>query len=305
MAQNGVFKQLGSELGTSLTGDVEKAILVIHDYRNRGRQVLEQNPTVNMKVKGTDGKLTDKTRSRLASDVTGEFAVGRMRAMGQALDSVTDLTQAVLNGQNVSFPDAEDKMFYVQYNPSHLTLNVSTPPPKNYTNTADGRSFLDVQGTAKLQLTVELTFDAMSTYDAFMWDKFSNSILSSTLNASAIANAANMARDLAGKKKALTVQPEVEALLSALRDPFTRTISFRWADFTFIGSLEAVRANYTMFSPTGRPIRAKGVVRITHEMDPNMLQSFLASRELLFGDNDVGNLTQWNQNWQNLINLNL
>ena len=193
----------------------------------------------------------------------------------------------------------------MQYNPSHLTLNVSTPPPGNVTNTVDGHALLDINGTAKLQLTVELIFDAMSTYDAFMWDKFSASILSSGVNASAITNAANMMKDLTGKRKVLSVQPEVEALLAALRDPFTRTISFRWADFTFIGSIETVRAAYTMFSPSGHPIRASMMMRITHEMDPNMLLNFLASRELLFGDKDVGNLTQWNQNWQNLINLNL
>lgn len=303
-----VLRQLGSELGGSLTGQVEKAIIVIHDYRERGRQVLRERPTIGVKTM-VNGEMTQSTRTRTAADVGLGFSKGRTAAMRKNLQnlsgSVTEMAQSMLQGQNVTFPDAENKMFYVQYNPSRLTLNVSTPPPGNVSNAADGYALLDINGTAKLQLTVELMFDSTSTYDAFMWDKFSASLLSAGPTASAIANAVNMGKDLAKKKKVLSVQPEVEALLSALRDPFTRTISFRWADFTFIGSIETVRANYTMFSPAGHPIRATVMIRITHEMDPNMLQSFTASRDLLFGDNDVGNLTKWNQNWQNLINLNL
>lgn len=306
MAPNVVFDKMVSELGASLTGNIEKAIIVVHDYRNRGKQVMEQRPTINVNAKGVNGAVTTTTRARTMNDVATGFAIDRTEVMGNKLNSlsgsVTERAQSVLQGQNVTFPDAEDKMFFVQYNPSHLVLNVSMPPPGNVTNTADGHALLDINGTAKLQLTVELIFDEMSTYDAFMWDKFTANILTSTLSASAITNTVNAVKD---SKKVFSVQPEVEALLSALRDQFTRTVSFRWADFTFIGSVETVRATYTMFSPSGRPIRAKVMLRITHEMDPKMLQSFTASRDLLFGDNNVGNLTQWNQNWQNLLNLNL
>jgi len=287
--------KFGDELGTSLTGNIEKAVIVIHDYRSRGTEVLENRPTINVKAKDATGVMTSTTRARKASDVASGFAKGRSAAMGK----VADMAQMALQGQSVSFPDAEDKMFFVQYNPSHLTLNISTPPPGNVTDATTGEALLDINGTAKLQLTVELLFDAMSVYDSFMWDKITANILNSTLSAAAITNTVNMFKD----KKVLSVQPEVEALLSALRNPFTRTISFRWADFVFIGTLETVRASYTMFSPSGRPVRAKVMMRITHEMDPNMLQSFSDSRDVLFGDNDVGNLTSTSQDWQNLLNI--
>ena len=299
-------KQFGTELGSSLAGDVEKAILVIHDYRTRGNQALAQNPTIS-ETTTVNGVTSTTTRARTAKNVGVGFSQNRIATMANPqhmLPSVAELAEAAMQGQSISFPDAEDKLFYVQYNPSHLTLNVSTPPPGNVTNVVDGRALLDINGTAKLQLTVELLFDAMDVYDSFMWDKFTASVLSSPLNVSAIANAANMVKDLKGDRNAMSVQPEVEALLSALRNPFTRTVSFRWADFAFIGTLETVRATYTMFSPSGRPVRAKAMIRITHEMDPDMLKSFLDSRDLMFGNYDVGNLTNTSQNWENLLNLN-
>ena len=294
----------GSELGASLTGDVEKALLVIHDYRAKGEHILTQNPTIT-ETSSLNGVTSATTRARTAKGVSVGFSQSRIASMAQkTLPSVAELAQAAMEGKNISFPDSEDKLFYVQYNPSHLTLHVSTPPPGNISSVMDGRALLDINGTAKLQLTVELVFDEMSVYDAFMWDKFSTSVLSSPLNASALANAVSMGKDLAGKKNTKSVQPQVEALLSALRNPFTRTISFRWADFAFIGSLETVQATYTMFSPSGRPVRAKVMLRLTHEMDPDMLRSFSDSRDLLFGDYNVGNLTDTSQNWENLFNIN-
>jgi hypothetical protein len=96
----------------------------------------------------------------------------------------------------------------------------------------------------------------------------------------------------------------VEALVAALRNPFTRMISFRWADFSFIGQLNTVRANYTMFSTSGRPIRAQVLLRIQHEMDPTMLQGWYDSFDDAF-DGESSNLVKKEQNMSTLLNLKL
>ena len=152
---------------------------------------------------------------------------------------------------------------------------------------------------AKLALTVMLYFDDMDTYDAFMWDKFT-----AGMTAQGAANLAKMGMELGGGQKVHSIQGQVEALVAALRNPYTRLISFRWADFTFIGQLNTVRANYTMFSPAGRPIRAQVLLRIQHEMDPNMLSGWYSSFEKAFGG-DTSNLVKTEQNMGNLLNLSL
>jgi hypothetical protein len=96
----------------------------------------------------------------------------------------------------------------------------------------------------------------------------------------------------------------VEALVAALRNPFTRMISFRWADFTFIGQLNTVRANYTMFSAAGRPIRAQVLLRIQHEMDPNMLQGWYKNFDTVFQGKSSDLVTK-EQTMSSLLNLNL
>ena len=113
-----------------------------------------------------------------------------------------------------------------------------------------------------------------------------------------------LGKSLAGKEEVHSVQSQVEALVATLRNAYTRTISFRWADFSFIGQLNTVRANYTMFSPSGRPIRAQVLLRIQHEMDPTMLQGWYNSFDQAFGG-DTKNLVKPEQDRSALLNLSL
>ena len=59
-----------------------------------------------------------------------------------------------------------------------------------------------------------------------------------------------------------------------------------------------------MFSPSGRPIRAQVLLRIQHEMDPQMLQGWYDSFDKAFGG-DTSNLVKTEQNMGNLLNLSL
>jgi hypothetical protein len=55
----------------------------------------------------------------------------------------------------------------------------------------------------------------------------------------------------------------VEGFIAALRNPYTRVIKFQWGKFVFEGILNNISAEYTMFSNSGRPVRAKLRVKLT------------------------------------------
>ncbi len=262
---------IGQQAAASLTGNIETALLVIHDYRERAAKLNE----------GVTGGLS-------VAQTLSALNKARVRATAAALE----------NGAPPSYPGSQDRTLRVQFNPSELTLNASAVPKSEQDGTT-GRSRTMAVEDAKLNLTVMLYFDDMQTYDAFMWDKFT-----AGFTAQGVSNAVKMGKDAVGKGTVHSVQGQVEALVAALRNPYTRSISFRWADFAFIGQLNTIRANYTMFSPSGRPIRAQVLLRIQHEMDPNMLYGWYDSFERAFGG-ETENLVKVEQTTGSLLNLSL
>lgn len=262
---------IGQQALASLTGNVETALLVIHDYRQK---VAEMNSGVTGGLSTTEALSTLNESRKLAT------------------------ATALKDGTLPTYPGSQERTLRVQFNPSELTLNASAVPKSEQDGTT-GRSRTMAVEDAKLALTVMLYFDDMDTYDAFMWDKFT-----AGMTAQGVANLAKMGMELGGAQKVHSIQGQVEALVAALRNPYTRLISFRWADFTFIGQLNTVRANYTMFSPSGRPIRAQVLLRLQHEMDPDKLKGWYSSFDKAFGG-DTSNLVKTEQNMGNLLNLSL
>ena len=262
---------VGGQALASLSGKVETALLVIHDYRQK---VAEMS-------RGVTGGLS-------VTETVSTLQQSRIRATASALE----------NGAPPTYPGSQSRTLRVQFNPSELTLNASAVP-QSQQDAITGHSRTMAVEDAKLNLTVTLYFDDMHPYDAFMWEKFT-----AGLTAKGMGNLAKMGMEAAGKQRTHSVQGQVEALVATLRNPYTRFISFRWADFAFTGQLNTVQANYTMFSPAGRPIRAQVLLRIQHEMDPQMLQGWYSSFERAFGG-DTSNLVQPGQGMSNLLNLPL
>lgn len=252
---------LGQQALASLTGNIETAVLVIHDYRQAAGQLK------------TSGMTSVETQLQL----------NKLR--------ITDTAAALESGTPPTYPTSQDRFLKVQFNPSELTLNASAVP-QNQQSSEDARSTTLAVEDAQLALTVKLYFDDMQTYDAFMWEKFTAGLT--------VQGASNVANAIQGKT--YSVQTQVEALVAALRNPYTRTVSFRWADFTFIGHLDTVRANYTMFSTSGRPIRAELLLRLQHEMDPVMLHGWYESFDRAFGG-ETSNLVRVEQTTENLLDL--
>lgn len=213
---------------------------------------------------------------------------------------IGELTSTVLaSGQASSFADASDRVMRVKFNPSQLTVNASaTHLSKKNAEGAGSRTISAEQ--ASLNLTVVLFFDDMDTCDSFLWDKYVTSL--GTLEG--VANVGKAAMSQAGQRKVRSVQPEVESLVAALRNPYTRLISFCWNDFVFQGSLNTVQAKYTMFSSSGRPVRAQVLLRILHTMKASLLDGWYASFAKAFGSGTT-DLVRAGQKAGNLLNLNL
>lgn len=250
------------DAGARAAGNVETAMLVIHDYR----ETAEAFSGVSSDAAGMLGKLTSSILS---------------------------------SGQTPPQGGSLDRTMRVKFNPSRLTVNASALPlSKKNAENAESRTISAEQ--AKLNLTTVLFFDDMDPYDSFLWDKYVAGL--GTLEG--LAGVGKAAMSQAGHRKARSVQPEVESLVAALRNPYTRLITFCWNDFTFTGSLNTVQARYTMFSSSGRPVRAQVLLRIQHEMKSSMLEGWYASFEKAFGGGTT-DLVRAGQKVGNLLNLNL
>jgi len=268
-----VGKNIAKGALQTVTGNIETAQIIIHDYR-QAAQTLG----------------VGKKNSALAQeDALAAFSGWRVDATKEALTT----------GTAPSYSGSQDKVFKVQFNPSQLTLNASSVPKYEADLTDPKKQRAIVVEDPKLTLTVMMYFDNMDKYDAFMTEKFTSGV-----TATGAANAVKMGADALGLKDKPSVRPQVEALVAALRNPYTRTISFRWADFSFIGQLTTVQARYTMFSTSGRPVRAQVLLRLQHEMDPAMLHNWYQSFETVF----KGEASSWGKASQkigNLTNINL
>lgn len=257
---------IGEQALASLTGNIETAVLVIHDYREKVKQ---------LKASGTDSTaaLLQLSQQRFAA------------------------TEAALEmGTPPTYPSSQDRLLKVQFNPAQLTLNSAVMPQSKKDGTSENSRTI-ANWDPQMTMTTTLYFDDMDTYDAFMWEKFTAS-----LSVQGLSNISKGVAEGLGVSRVHSVQDRVEALVAVLRNPYTRTISFRWADFCFIGTLNTVRANYTMFSTSGRPIRAAVQLRLKHEMDPRMLSEWSNSFQDAFGGNG-SNLVQPEQTTTNLLNL--
>ena len=94
---------IGQQALASLTGNVETALLVIHDYRQKAAQ---------MSAGVTGGLSTAETLSSLNRS--------RNLATIAALETGTPPT----------YPGSQDRALRVQFNPSELTLNASAVPER-------------------------------------------------------------------------------------------------------------------------------------------------------------------------------
>lgn len=206
---------------------------------------------------------------------------------------VNDLVSSVLGGA--------DKRLRVQFNPNELQLHATSLPFVKSNAMKDKKegqkSISDSPFSPTIELSTTLMFDQVNVYDAFMGEKFTGGGSMATAR-----NIASAIGQIAGKT--WTVQTEVEGLIAAIRNQYTRNVTFQWANFSFSGQLASIAAKYTMFSVSGRPIRAQVKLRIRQELDPSLVEGWYDDFAASFKNSKLS-LEKAGQKAGNIFNLNL
>lgn len=264
---------IGADLGRSITGGVETACLVVYDCRDMQKEV---------------GKLAKAMPDTLAG------AAAKLRGATAAILNNTDAVQSFAG-------KSSGKRFDVQFNPNQLELYSRAPTSKKTDLRDPAHSAEDACVPPTVELSLTLYFDKVNLQDAFMWDKFTSGASVTT-----VGNLASGAAAAFGGK-VWSVQPEVEGIISALRNPYTRTVVFQWAKFSFSGILQNVNAQYTMFSTSGRPIRATVFLRLRQDRSVSGLAAWKTDFDKLFSEKGVLGKTAATaaQSAGNLFNLTL
>lgn len=188
----------------------------------------------------------------------------------------------------------------VQYNPSSLSIQANAQPiPFTYLQqNVDSNVPNQNLRPPMVVLSVELIFDAMNPKDAFMMDKVRLSA------GGAVSGAAAVVKEV--KDGGYTVQPQTEGLVAALLRSSTRVVTFRWGDMAFTGQLYEVRADYTMFSTSGKPIRSKVLLNISQQVESNAdIKYWDKVLDKTFEQGSNVELKKPAQQLSNLLNLDL
>lgn len=249
-----------------MAGYVEKAVIEVIDLRKR-EDIKEENGV------GVKAKQTSMGGENFSYDM--DTVTGAALSKGESLVAKS-VDQLGLGGNRPENPlekalnlTAENKKYFtVQFNPGTLSLSGhggglvqkikynTVKRPDDVKGDEDKKPPVSSEGVATFEkgdtyinLSVQLMFDACDPQDAFMGDK---------LNIAPSAAVTDVAKGISyglGKKKT-SVQKEVEGFIGALRNRYTRNVTFYWSDFNYSGRLKSVNANYVMFNPNGEPVRA-------------------------------------------------
>ncbi|MDR2132019.1 MAG: hypothetical protein LBP30_01595 [Clostridiales Family XIII bacterium] len=214
--------------------------------------------------------------------------------------SVSGMTARALSGAgaDVESFESQDKVFRVQYNPSELEFYASAPQERvrdlRRRGSDENRVVQDSPLPGKVEMSMSLWFDKMSQASSFALEK--------SLAPTSVTGVTNIAKSF---MKEETVRDEVEGFIAALRNRHTQWITLHWADITFSGVLFSVSAQYTMFSMSGLPVRARVSIRVRQEANERDMADWVERDfEAAFGG-EQSNLVLPEQRASNLLNLGL
>ncbi len=271
----GGLKNMGGDLISSITGNIDRACIIVHDARESAKK-LEKEDVPNTKfgaitkaVNDVNGKVDDAAEK--AKEVLGQAPTGKSNDI-----------------------NSEDKIFFVQFNPSSIELYSASDTERkvNLSDEPGNQGTTDGSPVPPLaEMTTTLIFDQMNVYDSFMFDKVSGANISTATNLAS------------GLVKTFSVQPYVEGFISALRNGATRIMTFQWADFSFSGFLVNVNATYTMFSVSGHPVRAVVQLRIRQKVNSEERKKWRKDFKTMVGNKE--SFTTAGQRVSNMLNLSL
>ena len=229
---------IGSALKGNITGalgNIERAVIMFP--KNGTRELrLEENSIVMDGEKSQALKLASK---KLNSNKLGN----KLAALDAGL-------------QEKAKGNLEGNIYMVQFNPA--TIRISAVGGGNFAVASYGGSGSGVnfQGlNARIDVSMTLILDAVNNKEAFGQDKL---IVEPVEIAKGVAEGVKTA---AGKN--YSVQQQVEGFHAAMRIMDYTKVKFIWGGSVLEGGLTRVNSRYTMFSPTGNPIRAEMGITIT------------------------------------------
>jgi hypothetical protein len=205
-------------------------------------------------------------------DVSGILAGAAQALGGGVLGSAAD----TLSGALSSVKDTLN----VHYNPSSIRFDASADSTvaKLLENHMDSSIPSSQKREASIVMSVDLIFDAVNNLDAFHEDKFK--IAPSNFISAGAAIATNVFGD------GYSVLKETQGLVALMTDNETRRVAFAWSEMCFTGFVQQVQAKYTMFSPSGKPIRSKVALSLMQLLDDSGAKDWDSKFDKFFGAMD-------------------
>lgn len=263
-------------------GNIEKAVIEIIDLR--GRKVMVEPP---VEVQGGGGLAGKQSAIPSMSFLKASETFAGASALGDTVAYVKKAAGLDVGNNPVSplsmVEGATRKLFYVQFNPSEVSLSGYADRPvmkTDFSKKGSGPEY--IRANPRITMNVKLIFDKTDPQDAFMGDKFNMS------TTSMVTGTVKAVRSATGEKDN-SVQEEVEGLIAALRSIYTRRITFHWGAMNYTGILNRVSAEYTMFNVLGLPIRAYVNLSLTcadKDVSPGSMGQWQKYYDRLFRDGD-------------------
>lgn len=294
----------------------EKAIIEILDLREIGEVSKEIVPVSDGGAIGgsslsltAEGMLGSTTASAFTSGLSSiaSDSVGQLQNALSYSPAAGFVTRPALSAMTMK---GVKKTFEVQFNPSDIEIEgmgggrVATTA-YNVADDKDRTSSGSITygpAPVRINFSVRLLFDKMDANESFLSAKLN--IAPSEMVKSA-AQLVKAGVNKATGSESFSVQQEVEALMAALRSPYTRTISFYWGDMVYCGVLNRVSAQYVMFNSAGEPVRAYvqlSLICADKQVSPSSLGAWEHAYNEAFGSGDQS-LVGWTQKVGSILNI--
>lgn len=228
---------------------LEKAVIEVVDMH--GIELRQKLKAVSAKNgKGTDEEVALKKELAKYKKLEADALLNKSAALASALDATGSVSGGVHSGVTTSVQNAVARRFTVQFNPSSLSFNATGGGIIRRNEFGSGSGGMSY-GTAKthIEFGVQIIFDNMVRSRAFLGDGFS---INADNAIDAVAESVVGATGLGGP----SVQERVEAFQALVRNKYTKNITFAWGSLMYSGVVTGCDATYTMFNPTGEPVRA-------------------------------------------------
>lgn len=237
---------------------LQKAIIEVIDRTKQleNKEVAGPVGRVNdFKLKSQSYKLKKEAVMKAREASTSKLMKMATEVTGLGLGESVELEAYNLSIEGLD-DDVEIRRFEVQFNPSTLSISGSGGGIAQHTNLAainvNQTQTTHGHGNEYIEMSVQLTFDDTNNLIAFPGD-WTGLNISSATDAAMKFGVDLFKQKLKGRP---SVQDTVEGFLGTIRNKYTRELAFCWGRMLYFGYVNRVRTKYTLFNPSGKPIRA-------------------------------------------------